>query len=88
MNKKKFNINKLKLNINKFKFNINKLKFNLLRKLVFKKSPILIKKNKNSFFKKDYKSLYLTAASSFVIILFFFSLPLIFEFKKIQLMFQ
>jgi Bax protein len=86
--KKKFNFNKFnfnKLNFNKFnfnKFNFNKLNLNQFNKFFFKKSIIIIKKNKKSFFTSDYKSLYLTTISSLGIIIFFTSLPLIFEFKK------
>jgi Bax protein len=43
---------------------------------------MLIKKNKKNFFRNDYKSLYLTTICSLFIISFFFSLPIIFEFKK------
>ncbi len=93
MIKKKFNFNKFnfnkfnfnKLNFNKFnfnKFNFNKLNLNQFNKFFFKKSIIIIKKNKKSFFTSDYKSLYLTTISSLGIIIFFTSLPLIFEFKK------
>ncbi len=93
MIKKKFNFNKFnfnkfnfnKLNFNKFnfnKFNFNKLNLNQFNKFFFKKSIIIIKKNKKSFFTSDYRSLYLASISSLVIILLFFSLPSIFEFKK------
>ena len=73
MIKKKFNINKL---------NFNKLNLNQFKKFISKKSSITVKKNKKSFFNSDYRSLYLTAISSLGVILFFFSLPFIFEFKK------
>ena len=73
MIKKKFNFNK---------FNFNKLNFNKFKKFISKRSSITVKKNKKSFFNSDYRSLYLTAISSLGIILFFFSLPFIFEFKK------
>ena len=93
MIKKKFNFNKFnfnKFNFNKFNFNkinfnklkFNKFNFNLYKKFISRKSPIVVKKSKNSFFRSENKSLYLTGISSFGIILFFFSLPLIFEFKK------
>ena len=78
---KKFNIHKLNFNLFK-KFNIHKLNFNFFKKFILRKGPIIVKKNKNFFFTGNYKSLYLTVASSFGLILFFFSLPLIFEFKK------
>jgi len=78
---KKFNIHKLNFNLFK-KFNIHKLNFNFFKKFILRKGPIIVKKNKNFFFTGDYKSLYLTVVSSFGLILFFFSLPLIFEFKK------
>ena len=80
MIKKKFNIYKLNFNLFK-KFNIYKLNFNLFKKFISRKGSIAVKKN-NFFFTGDYKSLYLTVVSSFGIILFFFSLPSIFEFKK------
>ena len=66
----------------KKKFNINKLNFNQFKKFISKRSSITVKKNKKSFFNSDYRSLYLTAISSLGVILFFFSLPFIFEFKK------
>ena len=71
MIKKKFNINKLNFN-----------KFNKFKQFISKRSSITVKKNKKSFFNSDYRSLYLTAISSLGVILFFFSLPFIFEFKK------
>ena len=78
MIKKKFNINKLNFN----KLNFNKLNLNQFKKFISKRSLITVKKNKKSFFNSDYRSLYLTAISSLGVILFFFSLPFIFEFKK------
>ena len=66
----------------KKKFNINKLNLNQFKKFISKINLIIVKKNKKSFFNSDYSSLYLTAISSLGIILFFFSLPFIFEFKK------
>ena len=66
----------------KKKFNINKLNFNKFKQFISKRSSITVKKNKKSFFNSDYRSLYLTAISSLGVILFFFSLPFIFEFKK------
>ncbi len=80
MIKKKFNIYKLNFNLFK-KLNIHKLNINLFKKFISRKGSIAVKKN-NFFFTGDYKSLYLTVVSSFGIILFFFSLPSIFEFKK------
>ena len=38
--------------------------------------------NKKTFLSRDYKSLYLTSISSLAVILFYFSLPSIFEFKR------
>ena len=73
MIKKKFNINKL---------NFNKLILNQFKKFISKISSTTVKKNKKSFFNSDYRSLYLASISSLGIILFFFSLPFIFEFKK------
>ena len=66
----------------KKKFNINKLNFNKFKQFISKRSSITVKKNKKSFFNSDYRSLYLTAISSLGVILFFFSLPFIFDFKK------
>jgi Bax protein len=70
--KKKLNFNQINLK----KLNLNQLKKNFLRK-----GLILIKKNK-FFFRNEYQSLYLTTICSLFIISFFFSLPIIFEFKK------
>tara|TARA_B100001123_G_C15270207_1_gene1010020 strand:+ start:680 stop:1885 length:1206 start_codon:yes stop_codon:yes gene_type:complete len=88
MIKKKFSINKLnlnKLNLNKLnlnKLNLNKLNFNQFKKFISKRNIFTVKKNKKSYSNNEFRSLYLTAISSFGIILFFFSLPFIFEFKK------
>ena len=71
---------KKKLNFNKLNF--NKLNLNQFKKFISKRSSIIVKKNKKLFFNSDYRSLYLTAISSLGVILFFFSLPFIFEFKK------
>ena len=73
MIKKKLNFNLLDFN----KFNLNQFK-----KFISKRSSITVKKNKKSFFNSNYRSLYLTAISSLGVILIFFSLPFIFEFKK------
>jgi Bax protein len=81
--KKKLNfsqINLKKLNLNQI--NLKKLNLNQLKKYFLRKGLILIKKNKKNFFRNDYKSLYLTTICSLFIISFFFSLPIIFEFKK------
>ena len=66
----------------KKKFNINKLNFNKFKQFISKRSSITVKKNRKSFFNSDYRSLYLTAISSLGVVLFFFSLPFIFDFKK------
>ena len=81
--KKKLNFNQInlkKLNINKI--NLKKLNLNQLKKYFLRKGLILIKKNNFFFFRSDYQSLYLTTICSLFIISFFFSLPIIFEFKK------
>ena len=78
MIKKKLNFNKLNFN----KLNFNKLNLNQFKKFISKRSSIIVKKNKKLFFNSDYRSLYLTAISSLGIILFFLSLPFVFEFKK------
>ncbi len=70
---------KKKLNFNQI--NLKKLNLNQLKKIFLRKGLILIKKNK-FFFRNDYQSLYLTTICSLFIISFFFSLPIIFEFKK------
>ena len=83
MIKKKFSINKLNLNkLNLNKLNLNKLNFNQFKKFISKRNIFTVKKNKKSYSNNEFRSLYLTAISSFGIILFFFSLPFIFEFKK------
>ena len=72
--KKKFNFNKI---------NFNKINFNKIKKFFPKKIFFTItNSNKKTFLSRDYKSLYLTSISSLVVILFFFSLPSIFEFKR------
>jgi len=71
---------KKKLNFNQI--NLKKLNLNQLKKYFLRKGLILIKKNKENFFRNDYRSLYLTTICSLFIISFFFSLPIIFEFKK------
>ncbi len=70
---------KKKLNFNQI--NLKKLNLNQLKKIFLRKGLILIKKNK-FFFRNEYQSLYLTTICSLFIISFFFSLPIIFEFKK------
>ena len=71
---------KKKLNFNKLNF--NKLNLNQFKKFILKRSSITVKKNKKLFFNNEYRALYLTAISSLGVVLFFFSLPFIFEFKK------
>ncbi len=71
---------KKKLNFNQI--NLKKLNLNQLKKIFLRKGLILIKKNKENFFRNYYRSLYLTTICSLFIISFFFSLPIIFEFKK------
>jgi len=82
--KKKFNFNKINFNkINFNKINFNKINFNKIKKFFPKKNFFTItNSNKRTFFSRDYKSLYLTSISSLAVILFFFSLPSIFEFKR------
>ena len=84
MIKKKFNINKLNLN----KLNLNKLNLNQFKKFILKRSSITAKKNKKLFFNSDYRSLYLTALCGLCIILISFTLPIIFDLKKIYFLFQ
>ena len=75
MNKK----NNLYLNILKnLKFKINFFNFNI-KNLILNYKKIILKKNKA---KNEFQSLYLTAFSGLFIILFFYSLPIIVEFKK------
>ncbi len=75
MNKK----NNLYLNILKnSKFKINFFNFNI-KNLILNYKKIILKKNKA---KNEFQSLYLTAFSGLFIILFFYSLPIIVEFKK------
>ncbi len=77
--KKKFNFNKINFN----KINFNKINFNKIKKFFPKFFFFTItSSNKKTFLSRDYKSLYLTSISSLVVILFFFSLPSIFEFKR------
>ena len=79
MIKKKFNFNKINFN----KINFNKINFNKINKFFPKKNFFTItNSNKRTFLSRDYKSLYLTSISSLAVILFFFSLPSIFEFKR------
>ena len=67
----------------KKKFNFNKINFNKIKKFFPKKNFFTItNSNKRTFLSRDYKSLYLTSISSLAVILFFFSLPSIFEFKR------
>ena len=84
MIKKKFNFNKINFNkINFNKINFNKINFNKIKKFFPKKIFFTItNSNKKTFLSRDYKSLYLTSISSLVVILFFLSLPSIFEFKR------
>ncbi len=79
MIKKKFNFNKINFN----KINFNKINFKKINKFFPKKNFFTItNSNKRTFLSRDYKSLYLTSISSLAVILFFFSLPSIFEFKR------
>ena len=59
-----------------------KLTLNQVKKFLLKKGLTTITNNKKNFLNNNFKSFYLTALSSSVLILFFFSLPIIFEFKK------
>ena len=61
----------LKSKNNFFNFDIKNLIFNFT-KIIFKKNKV----------KNEFKSLYLTALSGLFIVLFFYSLPIIVEFKK------
>ncbi len=71
--------NNLYLNILKnLKFKINFFNFNI-KNLILNYKKIILKKNKA---KNEFQSLYLTAFSGLFIILFFYSLPIIVEFKK------
>jgi len=58
------------------------LTLNQVKKFLLKKGLTTITNNKKNFLNNNFKSFYLTALSSSVLILFFFSLPIIFEFKK------
>lgn len=63
---------------------MNKKKLNLeqVKKFLLRKGLVIKKKNRKNFIEGDTKSLYLTALSSLGIILFFYILPVIFEFKE------
>jgi len=58
------------------------LTLNQVKKFLLKKGLTTITNNKKNFLNNNFKNFYLTALSSSVLILFFFSLPIIFEFKK------
>ena len=58
------------------------LTLNQVKKFLLKKGLTTITNNKKNFLNNNFKSFYLTALSSSVLVLFFFSLPIIFEFKK------
>ncbi|MDC0044203.1 glucosaminidase domain-containing protein [Candidatus Pelagibacter sp.] len=60
----------------------NKITLNQVKKFLLKKGLIVTEKNKRIFFRNDFKSIYFTALSSLFLILFFYSLPIFFEFKK------
>ena len=60
-----------------------KYSFEEIKKIFFnRKKTIITKKSQIKFFHKDFKSLYYTSAASFLIILFFYSLPTIVDFRK------
>jgi len=58
------------------------LTLNQVKKFLLKKGLTTIANNKKNFLNNNFKNFYLTALSSSVLVLFFFSLPIIFEFKK------
>jgi Bax protein len=53
-----------------------------VKKFLLKKGLIVKERNKKIFFKNNFKSIYFTLLSSLGLILFFYSLPIFFEFKK------
>ena len=59
-----------------------KITLNQVKKFLLKKGLIVTEKNKKFFFRNDFKSIYFTALSSLVLILFFYCLPIFFEFKE------
>jgi len=59
-----------------------KLTLNQVKKFLLRKGLIVTARNKRFFLTKDFKSIYLTALSSLGLILFFYSLPIIFELRK------
>ena len=59
-----------------------KITLNQVKKFLLKKGLIVTEKNRKLFLKNDLKSIYFTVLSSLVLILFFYSLPIFFEFKK------
>ena len=59
-----------------------KITLNQVKKFLLKKDLIDLEKNKKFFFRNDFKSIYFTALSSLVLILFFYCLPIFFEFKE------
>ena len=52
-----------------------------VKKFLFKKNFVIIKKNK-SFQIKDFQSIYLTSIVSLLVVFFFISLPIVIDFKK------
>ena len=58
------------------------LKLNQIKEFLLKKGLIIIKKKRVTFFSEDLRSLYLTSLCGICIILFSFSLPIIFDLKK------
>ena len=60
-----------------------KFSFVEIKNILFKrKTSYISKKSQIKFFQKDFKSLYYTSAASFLIILFFYFLPTIVDFRK------
>ena len=59
-----------------------KFSFEEIKKIFLIEKNYYKKKSQIKFFHKDFKSLYYTSAASFLIILFFYSLPTIVDFRK------
>ena len=59
-----------------------KFKLEEVKKFLKKKGFVVLRKNNSKILNKDIRSFYLTALSSLVIILFFFSLPVFVNFQK------
>ena len=59
-----------------------KFKLEEVKKFLKKKGFVVLRKNNSKILNKDIRSFYLTALSSLVIILFFFSLPVYVNFQK------